>query len=313
MNKPTVSVIVTTVSRPEVRQAVLSALRQTRPPLEVIVVVDRPGEAVPPALRDLPLPGREGNEEGPTVSVVFSGGVGGSAARMRGVAEARGDVIAFLDDDDRWQPGKLERQLALWPARGPGGDDGRHTLVSCRLAMVSPDGKQQRELPIRLIAPGERVADYLFRRTRVRYGEGMLHTSTLICDRGLLAVQPWDNSLRLHEDWDWTIAVGGRGDTDIVMCPDILVTVSAGNRRSVSMSADWQVSMAWVRQRARSLTPREIGDFLLTHTAPLAIRGGDYRAAWAIAGHARRQGRPGLAAWGSWSLHLAWGVLNAAR
>ncbi|MGP0086710.1 MAG: glycosyltransferase family 2 protein [Steroidobacteraceae bacterium] len=56
-------------------------------------------------------------------------------ARNAGVATARGDWIAFLDDDDLWLPEKLRRQLAAAEATGA-------DLVACDSVQFFPDGSE---------------------------------------------------------------------------------------------------------------------------------------------------------------------------
>jgi glycosyltransferase involved in cell wall biosynthesis len=290
MNRPTVSVVVPTVDRPSARAAILSALNQTLPPLEVIVAVDRADERVPEHLNDL----------GDKVQVVFTGGIGPGGARMQGSMETKGEIIAFLDDDDKWFPEKLEQQLAMWPTRSAV----RYTLMSCRYFLVGPSGQARQAFPTRLIASDESIAQYLFRRTRISVGETSLHTSTLMCDRDLLAAESWDYSLRLHEDWDWLLRVGARPDVEILMAPDVLVGVSTADRNSLSMTSNSKLSSAWVKQRESLLTRREFGDFLLVQTAVLALRARDRRAALAAAWYALTKARPGLHAWLVWALHM---------
>jgi glycosyltransferase involved in cell wall biosynthesis len=291
MTSPDVSVVIPTAGRSSVLAAVASALDQTHAPLEVIVVIDSKDSSISSAVSRLSS----------AVRVFFTGGIGANGARMRGVAEAKGEIIAFLDDDDVWAPEKIERQLALWRNRL----DGRcYALVSCRIAVINASGRVQRILPSRLLGKQERVAEYLFRRTSIAYGEGLLHTSTLMCDRALIEMEPWDLSLSRHQDWDWVLRVDRRSDVIFHMCPDVLVGVAAADTRSISMSHDWHASLMWVEQRADQLTARERGDFLLCHTGPIAIRAGSRRGGLIAASRALRSGRPCFTAWLVWGLHM---------
>lgn len=289
---PSVAVVIPTTGRASVFPAVRSVLGQSYQPEEVIVVIDSDPAQVPAG----PLSAMSS-----LVRVIYSGGIGANGARMHAASEAKTDLIAFLDDDDVWLPAKLERQVELWRN---GVRANSHWLASCRVAIVSDNGETQQTLPFRLLGPRERVATYLFRRTSIMYGEGLLHTSTLICDRALLEAEPLDIRLTRHQDWDWVLRVGDRGDVVLDMCPDVLVGVATPDRRSVSRSPDWRTSIKWVEDRRDRLTAREVGDFLLCHTTPIAVRAGHRRGALVAAARAVRSGRPGFKAWIVWATHM---------
>lgn len=51
------------------------------------------------------------------VRLIVEAEPGAARARNSGVAAAQGEFLAFLDADDLWQPGKIERQLAALRAR----------------------------------------------------------------------------------------------------------------------------------------------------------------------------------------------------
>src|SRR5262249_14941569 len=108
MHRPSVSVIIPTFnSAALVAEAVESALAQTAPPAQVLVIDD--GSADDTAQRLLRF--------GDRVRYVRQENQGVSAARNHGIRMAAGEVVAFLDADDFWHPRKLELQLDALAAR----------------------------------------------------------------------------------------------------------------------------------------------------------------------------------------------------
>lgn len=103
MTQPLISVIIPSYNHADyVCQAVESALVQSYPHLEVIVVDD--GSTDDTKERLVPFSNR--------IRYVHQRNQGLSAARNRGINEAQGEYIAFLDSDDAFHPRKLELQAA---------------------------------------------------------------------------------------------------------------------------------------------------------------------------------------------------------
>lgn len=103
-----VSVIIPTFNNaPWLAQTIDSALGQSHPPLEVIVVDDCSTDDTATRLAaygDRIVPLRQPTNRGP------------GAARNAGIARARGALVGFLDGDDAWHPTLVEKQVAEFAA-----------------------------------------------------------------------------------------------------------------------------------------------------------------------------------------------------
>jgi glycosyltransferase involved in cell wall biosynthesis len=109
---PLVSAVVPTYGRPEyLGSAVRSVAAQTYDPIELIVVDDCSPDPVAPHLDELDLSGLDR-----VVVRRHETNRGANAARNTGIEEARGEFVAFLDDDDRWKPRKIAAQMATFRA-----------------------------------------------------------------------------------------------------------------------------------------------------------------------------------------------------
>lgn len=97
--RSSVSIIIPTYNRAKfLVEALESVYSQTRKPLEIIVVDDGSTDNTRTALSESEF----------NVKYVYQKNSGPAAARNAGIAVAKGDVIAFLDDDDLLVPNALE-------------------------------------------------------------------------------------------------------------------------------------------------------------------------------------------------------------
>jgi glycosyltransferase involved in cell wall biosynthesis len=107
VNNPLFSVVIPTYNEPDLlEEALESVFRQTLADYEVIVVND--GSTDDTATRLARWASR--------TRIVEQANLGTGAARNRGMAEARGRYIAFLDHDDTWLPEKLRAQAEFFAA-----------------------------------------------------------------------------------------------------------------------------------------------------------------------------------------------------
>ncbi|WP_370582061.1 glycosyltransferase family 2 protein [Mycobacterium sp. OAS707] len=249
--------IVPSIGRPELIRALRSVRAQrSAAALEVIVVYDgEPGPELPAGV------GRLADRV-----IRTAGRVGACRARNIGISAAAADIVALLDDDDEWLPGKLEAQLALLGKAS----DPAHTVVSGRQLFVSRKGAVSRPCPDRLIGAGEPVEHYLFRRRPPNGGRPTLTTPTLLLPRELAASTPWNESLVRHQDWDWLIRLGRRPGTTFVQTPQAVARVHLGSALSISMTTDWRASLDWANQLLRG-DPAVYVDFVAAQPLRYAL------------------------------------------
>ncbi len=133
MNSPKVSIIIPTYNRTEyLKKAIQSALNQTYKEIEVIVVDDNKNK---PEIREWV---EMLMKEYPQVLYVQNDkNLGGGRNRNRGIEAATGELIAFLDDDDYFEPDKIQMQTECYQSHA----DDNVGLIYCYARAVSVSGK----------------------------------------------------------------------------------------------------------------------------------------------------------------------------
>lgn len=273
-----VSVVIPTRNRTQLaKRSVQSALSQTLKQIEVIVIIDGPDEAT---VKELSL---IDDSRLRVIELPVSGGA--SEARNTGVTEAKGEWIAFLDDDDEWFPQKLERQLEV-AQRSPYAFP---IIGSCLIART-PKGDFIR--PKRFPRPSEPLSEYLLVRNSLFPGEGLIQTSVIFTKKILLQKEPFRN-LRRHQDWDWLLRVSTLEGVGIEFVPEPLaIWYIEEQRSSVSSTSNWQNSLSWIRENRNLVTPRAYSAFIMVEVGPRAAQGGEWNSFLPLLWEAMRLGEP---------------------
>ena len=206
-NGPLVSVVIPTRDRAMLlRRALLSVVGQAYQDLEVIVVDDASDDGTADVVASLDEPRIRYYRHDVRRYA--------SAARNTGIEKARGDYIAFLDDDDEWLPTKLSKQVRLIEESPP-----EVGLVYCWMDHFDGQGRLVSQTHPTLRG---RVFDQVLDRQRLG------GCPTLLVRRAVFErVGGFDEELPRGNDGDFVRRVCLQYSVDLV--PEVLVRVNLGH------------------------------------------------------------------------------------
>jgi glycosyltransferase involved in cell wall biosynthesis len=226
---PRVSVIIPTHRPVYLDEALDSVRAQTFGDYEIIVIDDGSPDPAAPARAD-------------DLTLIRQPNAGAAAARNRGIEHARGELLAFLDHDDRWQPLLLERLVAFF--------DAHPTVVLACTELSFMDQPEGRWLARYGHQTGIFPYDDLLR-------ENCLGTSaSLVRAEAARAVGGFDVSQRYTEDYRFWLELGLVGELGFVNEP---LAVYRRHETSVTacgrQSGVWQVAELQVYTRLMAAHP----------------------------------------------------------
>lgn len=227
-----VSVIVRSMDRPLLQQALASLAAQTHPHIEVLVVAVHAGHA--------PLPATVGPH--PLRLIATETPRPRSVAANVGLAQARGRCLLFLDDDDWLMPGHIARLVQALQQH----PSARAAYTG--VALVDADNR-----------PLGQTFDLPFDAVRQRAGN-LTPIHAVLFDASLVAAGcRFDEALDRYEDWDFWLQLAKH--TVFVHLPGVSAVYrihdSSGVHEDVAQ-ASLQLYAKWQGQWG----PREIGELM---------------------------------------------------
>ncbi len=194
-----VSVIITTYQRPVfLERAIKSILNQTYSEIELIVVDDNNGDSEARQLTESLI-----KKYPDIVYVKHAENKGANAARNSGIQSAKGEYIAFLDDDDEFLESKIKKQVEI--AKKYKSDNG--VLVFTSYNVIGNQSLQKSRW-------SNKIKDrlYLPERDLIFTGNFIGSNSFVLMDRkSIELVNGYDETLQSSQDWDLYIRLSNLG------------------------------------------------------------------------------------------------------
>lgn len=209
---PKVTVIIPTYNRGDMlRRAIDSVLNQTYKDFELIIVSDGSTDEtnkVVASYADLRIRFFKHDKS-----------KGASAARNTGLQAAKGEYIAFLDDDDEWEKNKLELQMPVIEHSKP-----EVGLVYCWIKYV--EGGR-----VTALSTPELRGDILY---EMLDKQAITNSSALVIKREVLdVVHGFDEELPRGNDGDFIRRIAKYYHVDYV--PKVLVKIYVGHEDRISL------------------------------------------------------------------------------
>ena len=181
MAKIVTVVIPTYKNRGGLIRAVKSVLVQDYNNVEVIVVDDNPPESKERTETEMQMV--EFADDSRVVYIKHPHNRNGAAARNTGIKASKGEYITFLDDDDKYLPGKIYEESMFLD---------NHPEYDAVYCYALRNGKQHKQLAIE----GDASRQVLLLET-------FMQTSLLMFRRdAILSIKGFDEGFRRHQDYD---------------------------------------------------------------------------------------------------------------
>lgn len=266
-----VSVVIPTYNRARlVVESIESALRQTTPPREIIVVDDGSTDDTTRVLESF----------GDRIICVRQENQGVGSARNRGMAMARGRYIAFLDSDDIWPVFKLELQVAVMEGNPDLGLLFSDFLIMRETGELVPHGlrtwyyhsKPWEEIfervtvsTVSIPSIGDPIRLYSGRLYRALLDEFYVLTSCAIvrADR-LTPDSRFTEGVAIYEDWEFFARLARTCGAGFL---DLDTTINRGGNDRPRVTDASTASKAESRLRMISAVWKNDREFLLAHRA----------------------------------------------